>query len=263
MHITFKRFGISQVDMLVIFLLCVVDILFCTQNFIHLIWHWSSDTKINSNPVYCKVYFGLYWIIASFGYNLLVTLAIVRYFAICRKFIIPRSVAMLKPVFCSIISFAIGVCMAVYADPKENQGLTYCFLNIEANHISSPMELFLTIMTFFYLSLMSFSYYNISIYYYNTIQMMESNAKALNKIIQAEFNTNVRENYDDSGVEEKISNNNSNTKNINVKSESSNISTSSVKNVNSATANNHKVKCLTYRLISLIKVQSMIKSLTT
>jgi hypothetical protein len=148
--------------------------------------------------------------------------------------------------------------MAIYADPKENQGLTYCALDIKANYISSPMELFLTIMTFFYLSLMSFSYYHISIYYYNIIQLMEINAKTLNKIIQAEFNTSVRDNLEDREVEEKLSSNTTNTAKNKVKSDSNDIGTSNPKSFDNTTTKKCRVKCLAYRIISLIKVQSMI-----
>ncbi|KXN71137.1 hypothetical protein CONCODRAFT_6240 [Conidiobolus coronatus NRRL 28638] len=165
---------------------------------------------------------------------------------------------MSKPVFCSLIALAFGVCMAVFADPKENQGLTYCALNVEANYISFPMELFITIMTFFYLLLMIFCYYHISIYYYNTIQMMELNAKALNKIIQAEFNTSVRENCDEREVEGKSSTNTINTTNTKVEDDNSSIYTSGIKSLNSNTTKKCKIMCLAYRLISLIKVQSMI-----
>ncbi|KXN66428.1 hypothetical protein CONCODRAFT_11736 [Conidiobolus coronatus NRRL 28638] len=176
LYITVHKFKLKGVDICVSFILCTIDVLFCLHNSTHIILHAITNSEINQNPTYIKVYFGIYWILATIGFDCLITLGIVRYLAICKNYLVKRRTAIFLVLACSLIPVVLSIVMPVIATAKNNSnqwGDIYPTLNLTDNYLTKPMGIFISLSSYIYLMVLVFCYCNISLYYYKSLGLLQ------------------------------------------------------------------------------------------
>ncbi|KXN71135.1 hypothetical protein CONCODRAFT_6238 [Conidiobolus coronatus NRRL 28638] len=138
LYIALIKFRLQPVDTFASFLVCVVDIAFCLHNSSHLLAQILTLSNINSSEVYCRIYFGIYWILTAFTYSSLITLAIVRYLGICRLKVVSKLTTILIFICSSAPIIVPSVVIDIISGTKENNGLSQWELenNTSDNNIS-------------------------------------------------------------------------------------------------------------------------------
>jgi hypothetical protein len=187
LYITVRKFKLKGVDICISFILCTIDILFCLHNSIHIILHATTNSKINQDPMYNKIYFRIYSVLTGISFNCLVVLGVVRYMAICKSYLISRRSGVLLVLACSLVPVLLCIVMSVIAtgrDASNKLQNIYPTLNFKDNYITKPMALFVNFSTIIYLGILAFCYFNISLYYYKSLGLLElqtySSAKSRN-----------------------------------------------------------------------------------
>jgi hypothetical protein len=159
-----------------------MNILFSIFNLIHIALHWSTQSEINSNEVYCKIYFGLYWIIAGIGCITLILLTGIRYLGICKGYVTTKLMAIKILVLSLLTLIILVITISILSGPNPNQGYLFCSVNYKSNVAAKIIELTISILLFLFVVVYIICYFNIGRVYYKNIISVEVSVIETNSI---------------------------------------------------------------------------------
>jgi hypothetical protein len=169
--------------------------------------------------------------LAGFGCINLVLLAGIRYLGICKNYMTTKAMAIKILAASSITSMILVIIITLVSDRNPNQGYLFCSINFKSNTVANTISLLISLLLVLFLIAYSICYFNIGKVYYRNIMLLEESVLELNSL--------------ETGRQSRITDN-------------SNYLESNILRNNPSLENLYNLKFQVIKLISILKIFSMI-----
>jgi hypothetical protein len=159
------RFKLKGVDDLLSFILAVIDIIYALTGILNFSLFVSASGKFQDNRMYCIVTRLIIDCFSNTGLNTVVVLAIVRYLAICKKFVLSKTLALAILIIISSIPIT-GLLTFIYnSNPILNSETPTCPFDAPFDSVYNKLLIWLNVHPLIYLVAITSCYIPIMRYY--------------------------------------------------------------------------------------------------
>jgi hypothetical protein len=164
-YIMLFRFRLKGVDYLLSFILAIIDITYALTGILNFSLFVSASGKYHENRLYCIITRIIMDCVSTTGLNTVVVLAIVRYLAICKKFILSKHFALAILIIISSIPIT-GLLTFIYnSKPILNSKTSTCSFGVPFDSVYNKLLIWLNLYPFIYLVTITACYIPIMRYY--------------------------------------------------------------------------------------------------